>query len=204
MAVGSAVDGDALHAELLEQLRHYHCAHRVHRVEHDLEVGVADGLQVYQLVVLDGVYVDLGVIFICNTPQFGDFPEIEVLGFGGGQYGLALGVGEELALVAEQLEGIPLHRIVAGGDDDAAVGLLADYGNLCGRSGRHADVDNLNTACHQSVADQAVYHGAGDAGVAAHNYLLASLGVCGSEFNYIDGGQGIAHCAADGSSDSGN
>ena len=64
MARRLTVYGDALHAQLLQQARHNHAAHRIHRVQHNLEVRRLYGSQVHQRIGLHGVDVDLGIIFI--------------------------------------------------------------------------------------------------------------------------------------------
>ena len=203
MARRLTVYGDALHAQLLQKARHNHAAHRIHRVQHHFEVRRLYGRQVHQRIGLHGVDVDLGIIFIGDGAKLQHLLEIKILFGCGCQNLLALCVGEKLAVAAQKLEGIPLGGIVAGGDYNAAVRLFAGDRKFCGGGGGHTYIDNLYTAGNQRVTHNAVYHRAGDAGVAAHNNPLAAACKSGGKLHDVYGGQSVAHCAAYGAPDSG-
>ena len=65
---------------------------------------------------------------------------------------------EELALVVQELEGVPLAWIVGGGDDDAAVGVMMQHGHLRGRGGGEPGVDDIGPHSLEGAAHQAADH----------------------------------------------
>ena len=99
-----------------------------------------------------------------------DFGIGEILLLGHRKHTLALGVAQKLTLAVEQLQGVPLARVVRCGDDDAAVGLVRDDGHLDPRRGAQADVYHIRTARQQGAFDQVGDHLARNPGVAADNY----------------------------------
>lgn len=70
-----------------------------------------------------------------------DISIVEVLLLRHGEHGVAVGLGEELALVVEQLERVPLARVVAGGDDDATCSMTHTYGQFGGRGRGKPDIE---------------------------------------------------------------
>lgn len=97
---------------------------------------------------------------------------LEILCLGYAQDFLALGLVEELALFVKQLQRIPHAGVVAGRQDDAAVGALHGDGNLGGGGAGQADVHHIKAHAHERAADHILHHLAGDACVAAHHYLV--------------------------------
>ena len=134
---------------------------------------------------------------------------VECLLLGQREDAFALGVIEELTVLVEQLERIPLLGVMRGGDNDAAVGLVCNYCHLGARGGAESDVDDVGAASHECAFDDVVDHGARDAGVAADNdcetfasVLLAhEANVRRCELDDVDRGQVVALCAADRTSD---
>ena len=56
-----------------------------------------------------------------------------VVGLGNCKHLLALSVIQELTVLIQQFESVPLLGIVRSGYDDTSAGLLHDYGKLGGR-----------------------------------------------------------------------
>ena len=216
VARGLAVEGDAFHAEALQQARHDDAAHGVDGVEHHLEAGLADRFRVHGLQGQDGVDVLVGEVMLLDAAQLVHRGEVEVARFREVQDGLAFGRGEEFAVLVEQLEGVPLARVVAGGQDDAAVCAGEADGQLRGRGGGEAALHHVHAAGHEGAADELLDHRAAEARVAADDHLVALAAVrgglahlqartvCIGELNDIDGGQGLAGGTADGAADAGN
>ena len=211
-----AVERDALHAEALQQARHDDAAHGIDGVEHHREAGLADGLGIHGLQGQDGVDVLVGEIMLLDAAQRIDFGEVEFAALREVQDGLALGRGQELAPLIEELEGVPLARVVAGSQDDAAVRLREHHGQFGrGRRGETA-ADDVHAAGDEGAADELLDHRAADAGVAADDdfIFVAAVGrglallqtgtVCIGEFDDVDGGERLAGGATDGAADTGD
>ncbi len=136
----------------------------------------------------------------------------EALVLGQSQHALALGVVQELAPGVEQLQRIPLPGVMRSGDDDAAVGPVADHGHLGSGSGAEAHVDYIRAAAQQRALDQVVHHLARDAGVAAHHdsqsfavvLLCHEAHVCRRKFHHVDRREVLSDRAADGSANTGD
>ena len=99
---------------------------------------------------------------------------VEVFGLGNLQYLLALDLVEELTLAVEQLQRVPLARVMAGGDDDATVGLEPTYGKFGSGGGGEADVDNVVAHADKGAANNAAHHFTRDACVAADDDAIVS------------------------------
>ena len=100
----------------------------------------------------------VGEILFLDRAQVVDLGEGERLGGGEVQDGLAFHGGEELTLVVQELEGVPLARVVAGGQDDAAIGLGEQDGHLGGRGGGETALDDVDAAAHEGAHDQLFHH----------------------------------------------
>ena len=156
----------------------------------------------------------VGEILFLDRAQVVDLREGELLGGGEVQDGLAFHGGEELALVVQELEGVPLARVVAGGQDDAAVGLREEDGHFRGGRGGEAALDDIDTAAHEGSDDELLHHVARQTGVLADDDLVAGTvrlrlalrqrgGVSGREFDDVNGSERVARCATDGAADAG-
>ena len=213
MAVRRAVDGDAFHAQLLQERRHADAADRIDGVEHDLELRRTDSFQIDERVALDRIDVGLGEVFPLQLPDMVHVHEFEIARFGHVLKGLALVVGQEFPFIVEEFERIPLLRVVGGGQDDTAVGICEAHGHLRGWRRSQAGVDHVDSAGEQRAADQAVDHFAGNARVAAHDHFVAFpsrefhfklAGVGRRELYDVDGGERVADGTADRAADAGN
>ena len=214
-ARGLAVEADAFHAEALEEAGHDDAANGIDRVDDHLEVRSLDGGDVNGLQRQDGVEVLVREVFLLDVAEGLDGREVEVLAGGEVQDGLAFHGGEEFALVVKELEGVPLARVVRGGEDDAAVCLGEENGHF-GRRGRcEAAFDDINAAADERTDDKLFDHVTAQAGVLADDHLVA-LAVRGrfalrercrigiGKLDDVNGGQCVAGGAADGAADTGN
>ena len=87
---------------------------------------------------------------------------------------LAFGGVEKLALAVEQLQGVPLAGVVAGGDDDAAVGLTHAHGQLGGRRRGKADIEHVAAHAHKGATHHVTHHRTGNTPVTANDNLQLS------------------------------
>ena len=130
-----AVELDAFHAQPLEKTWHDDAADRVDGVQDDLEPGSGDGFLVHLFQRQDSIQVHVGIVLFRNLAKAVDPGEIESFSFSEVQDSLAFGSSEEFSLVIQQLEGIPLPRVVGGGQDDASVGSGESHSHLRGWGG---------------------------------------------------------------------
>ena len=215
VAVRRAVDGDAFHAQTFEQTRHDDGAYGIDRIEDDLEVRIADGFLVHGFQVNDRLDMLVGEIMFRDMTQFIHTAEVEILGRSAVQDSLALGRIEEFTLLIEEFQGVPLTRVVGGGQDDAAVRTGHYNSQFRGRRRGIASLDDIDATGDESTDNQLLDHLAGDAGVLADDHLVAlpfclrtpfaeflRIGV--GEFDDVDRGQRLARSTADGTADTGN
>ena len=204
-----AVEFHDLAAQLAQQLRDHDASHRVDGVDHHLEAFAPHSVDIDQR---QGEHpTDMFVVERFarkHMPQCVDLGKFEVASFGQLQHALALGIGEELAVGIEQFQRVPLARIVRGGNDDAAVGLVGRDGQL--HAGRRAEphVDHVGAAAEQGALDQVAHHFARKTCVAADDdpqaalFALAQKTDVGSgEFHDVERGQIVARAAADRTAD---
>ena len=176
VAIGLAVQYLIINAKGLQQIREDDAAHAVDGIHADAEAGLADGFCIDELQgkhALDVAMVE-GVVFNVFS-QMVHIGILESLFLGYAKHLVAFFLVEELTLAIEQLQGIPLARIMRGGDDDAAVGTAHANGQLGGRRGGQSDVDDVVAIAHQSSANHVLHHLARDAGIAANDNLAATL-----------------------------
>ena len=210
-----AVKADALDAQALQQPGHDDAADGVDGVYHHREVCGLDGLHVYGRQGQNGVQMLVGEIFFFHIAQLIYLGKAEVLFFGEVQHGLPFNCGKELAFVVKELEGVPLTGVMAGGDDDAAIGLGKEDGHFRGGGAGEAAFDNVDAAADERAHHQLLYHVTRHAGILAHNYLVAlavglsltlgeSGGISSRKLDNINGGKGASRGASDGSANTGN
>ena len=195
VAVGSAVEQYAAHPELLQQTRHDERAHGVDGVHDHGEPCLAHGVGVDGLECEHRVDVLVGEVVVLNVSELVDGDEVEIAAVGYLQYLIAFGRGKELPLGVQQLQRVPLAGVVAGGDDDSAVGSGEAHRKFGGGGRRKPASDHVEAAGYQSAADQLLHHRAADARVPAHDDLEAAafrsgvpaqaLAVCVCELDYI-------------------
>ena len=213
VAVGLAVEELRLHAECLQQVGQDDAANGVDAIYHHAETSFSDGFGIDQLQgehAVDVLLVD-AVVFavVAHVVHVG---EVEIFGLGNGQNLLTLGFVEELALMVEQLQRIPMARIVRRGDDDAAVGLEPAHGQFRGRRGGKADIDHVVAHAHERAADDVFHHLARDAGIAPHDDAIVlrlgratnERGIGRCKFHDIKWIQRVAGTSANGAANAGN
>ena len=167
MSVALAVQYLIVYAQGLEQLGQDDATHAVDGVGADAEPSLLDGFHIGQAQLHDAVYMALvhGVV-LDDAAQLLHRGIVEVLLLSHAQHLGAVGSGQELALAVQQLQCIPLRGVMAGGDDDAAVGLVPAYSQLGRRRGGQTDVDDLAAHACQGAAHHVANHRSADAAVA--------------------------------------
>ena len=205
--------GDVLHAQLFEQLGQDDAAHAVYGIEGHVEVGLANSLHVHEVEAqyeVDMLLV-VGVILAIGT-QVVHIGIREILCLGNAQHLVALLGVQELALLVEQLQCVPLSRVVTGGDDDASGSALHGDGYFGGRRRGQADVHHIESHAHERAAHHVLDHLARDACIAAHDNPVAVVlghtanqcGISRGELHNVQWVQCVTRTSADGSADAGD
>ena len=137
--------------------------------------------------------------------------EREIFCFGDGQHTFAFGVIEEFAFFVEQLEGVPLLGVMAGGEDNTSCGFLAGDGQFGSRRGCQPDIHHIVAHAHECTANDGLYHVSAQTGVATYNYHIiirhrrtALCRIGGRETNDIHGVQPFTNATTDRAADTGN
>ena len=162
------------HAQSLQQLGQDESANAVDAVDADGEACLTDSLGIHQLQVeyrLDMPIVE--TIVHSNMSQLVDLGIAEVLLLSQSQHLGAVGSRQELALAVEQFQGIPLTRVMRGGDDDAAVGTAHAYCQLCRWRRRIANVQDVKAHPHQGATNHVAHHRSRDASITSYDDFLA-------------------------------
>ena len=171
MACGFAVQlHHILHAQGAKQAGDGNAARGVNGIHCHAEIGLGNGLFVYQFEPEHALYVMVdGVQVFGHLAQLVHLGVAEVLAFGQGYHLVALGGIDKFATGVQQLQGIPMFRVVGGGDDDAAIGMTVYHGHLRRRRGGEAGFYHVDTHALQGAHHQTVHHSPGEACVAAHH-----------------------------------
>ena len=173
-----AVEFHDFNAKFLEQLGNNYAADGVDAVADNAEIRFPDSLDIDESEVQHFLDMILGIILeddVAERIAFivgrrlglrllacvglgSDGREVEILSLGNLEHLFTSGLVEELSVAVEQLEGVPLNGVVAGRKDDAAIGLFGSDSNLGGRSGGHADVDDIKAHADEGAADTLIEH----------------------------------------------
>ena len=81
-----------------------------------------------------------------------------------------------LSASPHQLHAVVVHRVMAGGDFNAAVHIQMEGGEIDFFGAGHADVDHVGTAIHQAFGQRQLEGFAGQAHIAAHHDAFARSG----------------------------
>ena len=159
VAVGCRVEDGIFYAERLQQVGQDDAAHAVDSVYANLELSVADSVHVSQLeaeYALDMALVER--VVACVRAERIDVGIVEVFLLGDAQHLVAVVLGEELAFAVEQLQCVPLARVVTCCYDDAAEGACPAHSQLCCRRCGEVDVNNVESHTHECAANHVAYH----------------------------------------------
>ena len=154
-----AIEYLIVNAKRLEELGQDDTANAVDGIGADTELTLLDSLDVGQTQVKHRLHMTLvhGVVHH-DTSQLFNGSIVEVLGLGDSQYLSTIGSRQELTIAVEELQGIPLCGIVRGSNDNATVGLVPANGQLGGRRGGQANIDNLVAHANEGAADHVTHH----------------------------------------------
>ena len=87
-----------------------------------------DGLYIHEFQFQDLLNMVRQVVFVGHMTQLIHLGKGKILFFGDCQHAFAFSIIEKLAFLVEELEGVPLLGVMAGGEDDSSSGLLTGDG----------------------------------------------------------------------------
>ena len=93
-----------------------------------------------------------------DLTEFLDRRESEIIVGGNLKHTGPLLGAEKFAVGVEQLQGVPLHRVMAGRDDYSAESLLAGHGYFGRRSRGETDVDDIEAHACEGRTNQRIDH----------------------------------------------
>ena len=206
VAVRRAVKYFIFNAKLPQQFGQDYAANAVYSVNADTETRLAHSLNINKLQVKYGLYVLTVECFVIRIlPETVNVSINKVFTVGQRKHLVAVGLVQELTLAVEQLQGVPLARIVACGYNNAAVSPSHAHGKLCGRGCGQADVNNVEACANKRAANNTAHHVARNAGVTANNYFADTRhattfadehGVSRSKLNYVKRIERVARLSA--------
>ncbi len=159
-----------LHAEPLQQLGQDDAAHGVDCVYRHAEVCRAYRLNIDQRQSQHGVdvlSVVCVVLTVCAEPV--DLGIVEVLGFGYRQHLVSFFLVQELTLLVQQLQRVPLLGVVRCRQDYAATGTFHRHCHLGRGRCRQTYVHDIPAHSHQCACHDITHHASRDACVATHD-----------------------------------
>ena len=131
------------------------------------------------------------------------------------EYGCPFFCIEEFAFFIEKFEGVPLARVVGGGNDYASVSTGESHCHFGGRCGSKSSLHHIHSAGYEGAAYNVFHHLSAKAGILADHHLVAfslclgtsfakfgAISVC--EFYDVNGCQSISRGSSYGSAYSGN
>ena len=158
------------YAEGIQQLRQDDATDRIDGIDTNLEMGILDGFNIYQLQTKDILYMPVvSLITVDVMTKCIDVGIFKVCLFGDVQHLRTIGSSQKLSFAVQQFQRIPLTRIVTCRYDDAAIGTQRAYRQLSRRRRSQSDVDDIVTHSHECAADHIIDHHTRDAGVAPHD-----------------------------------
>ena len=213
VAIGLTIEEGSLHAERLEQVGQDLATHRVDRVDDHLEVSLLDGLHIHKLQGEHRVDVALVERVVLRVmAEAVNVSILKILSCSDVEHLVAVVLRQELTLLVEQLERIPVAGVVAGGDDDTTCSTTPLHGELCGRRSGQADVHHIVANTHERTTDHVLHHLTRDTCVASNHDLVACRlaatadegGVSRCKLHNVKRVQSVARTASDGTTDARN
>ena len=140
-----------------------------------------------------------------HVTQFINFCIAEILLFSQFQHLLSVGSSQEFSFAIQQLQRIPLTRIVRSRNDDTTIGTAHAYCQLRGRCGGITNVNDVEAHTHQGTTNYVAHHWARDTSIATYDNFscLAGnehrIGCC--KLDDIQRIEGIASASANSTAD---
>ena len=196
-----------VHPQLLEELGQDDATHGVDGIHAHPELPGLDRFTIHEFQTQHGIDVTLviGVIHR-QLSQLVHLGIVKVLCLCQPQHLCAISRCQELPLLVQELQGVPLSGVMRGGDDDTTISAGHPHGQLRRRCRGIADVDHIIAHAHERSYYYVTNHQARDTAITAHYYFFATDkgGVGCGKLHNIKGVQRVTGLTADGTANTGN
>ena len=162
-----------LYAQLLQQLRQYYTTYRVHTINCHAEISLTDSFYVYQFQRQYAVnmFLVVCIIFTILTNMF-DICKFKFFCSSNTQNLITFCRIQEFTMLIQQLQGIPLSRIMAGCQNDTTTCTFHSYCKFCSRSRSQSDIYYIESHSHQRSANHIFHHLTRDTRITAYYNLI--------------------------------
>ena len=200
-----------LYAYCFQNSRDSQSTNRIDAVDGYGEVTFLDRLNVHQFEIQYLLHMIRQIVLMRHMAQRIHFSEGKVLLLRNRKHALSFGIVEELAMLIEQFERIPLFRIMTGGEDDTSCRFFSGDRQFRCRCCCQTDIHHVIAHAHQRTANDLLHHMAAQTGIMTHyDHLIIRQrrttlrSVCCRETNDIDRTESFSYPTADRSADTGN
>src|SRR3712207_3574996 len=213
IAIRFAIKESIIHAKFIEQFRQDNTSNGVNAVDNHVKPCLPNSLHIHQFQSQNGLnmaFVERIIIGIFAQMVHIRIIEIFLLGYR--QHLVTVISGQEFTLTVEQFQGIPVAWIVAGRNNDTAIGPTHLDSQLgCRRCGQPY-VNDIIAHSHKCSTDNVLHHVAGNTGITAYDNLIGWIlgaspnksGVSSSKLYNIQRVQGITRLTTDGTTNTRN
>ena len=187
-------------------------AYRIDRIDSDGEVGTANSFDIDQFQIFHHFDVTLVVGTVAHmASQTVDIGKLVVVIIGTTHHFAGFLGGEKFAAFVQELQSIPLARVVTGSQDDTTTGAFHSHGKFGGGRCGQTDIYHIEAHAHQGTTGDTCHHFAGDTSIVAHNnfttvlsahHTFAQTGKGGYRFCDVHWVERIAKAATDGAAKS--
>ena len=162
-----------LYAQLLQQLRQYHTTNRVYAINCHAEISLTDSFYVYQFQRQHAVnmFLVVCIVFTVLTDMF-DVCKFKFFCSSNTQYLITFCRIQEFTMFIQQLQCIPLSRIMAGSQNNTTACSFHSYSKFCSRSRSQPDIYYIESHSHQRSANHIFHHFTRDTCITAHYNLI--------------------------------
>ena len=162
-----------LNPQSLQQFGQDNSPYRIDAINSHVEIRLTDSLHVHQVKGQDTINMLLVISQVLAVrAQFVHLCILKGFGLRNAQHFVAFLLVEELTLLVQQLQGVPLLGVMRSGQDDAAAGAFHGHGQFGSRSGGKVDVHHIPAHTHQGTDHHVLHHFSGKAGVTSyHNFI---------------------------------
>ena len=151
-------------------------------------------------------------IVLCIFSEIVNLRILEIFLLCDSQHLVTIVLGQKLAFLIQQLQGVPLAWIVRSCDDDTASRTTHGNSQLSGRSCGKTDVEHVIAHAHQGTTNHVLHHLARDTCITTHHDGVAlgctvatnESSVCRSKLHDVERIESIARWSADSTTDTRN
>ena len=199
-----------LHAQTFQQLGKYNSTNRIYTIDRHTEVCFLNSVHIHQVECQHTVNMlcVISKVFAIRTEMV-YIGIIKFFRFGNAKNFISFGCIQELAMLVEKLQSIPLFRIMRSSQDNTSASSFHRYSQLGSRSRSKINIYYIPTHTHKSTDYYVLHHFTGDTCITAYNDFITGRftcftnqsGISRREFHYVKRVQSLACPSANRSAD---